>query len=256
MQSVVIEGERMRAIDRGTVEQLKADIVRQGLLQPIGVKSTNGQRGGPYRLLFGAHRLTAMQELHAEDLVSFNIPAVIFPEHMPDWHVQLAEVSENLMRKELSAAERDANTTIYAGLIKNDPNVVSGREKRGASKIGLSGGQTKSTATEKVAADLGIKNTAVHHRVARAAKAAGVENVTVEQTDANTLIDVGKQALAKLADAKANKADDTLPEELSALLGLVSQWETEHGVAAVKTVLQVWWKKSHPLGGIVFKQRK
>jgi hypothetical protein len=54
---------------------------------------------GGYRLLAGAHRLTAFRELGIER-ISANIV------ELDDLHAELVELDENLARNELSAAER------------------------------------------------------------------------------------------------------------------------------------------------------
>ena len=282
MANVVVEGERLRALDRDTVDRLKADIVRQGLLQPIGVKASVGARGGPYRLLYGLHRLVAMRELHEEDLIAFNIPAIVFPEHTPDWHVQLAEIAENLWRKELTAPERDAHTMMYAGIVKQHGDVASGAEVHDPRRKSHNDVMKPPTTTEQVAKDLGIDKQTVHNRVARAAKAAGVNGVTIERSDGDTLINTGKQALAKAPDTiaaqkqkaheagiagrgrrAATKAQNSgkpvtigkvtaQPVDTAPLLAVLDRWEKKHGIGLVQAAVQAWWKRRYPPGRVVF----
>lgn len=93
-------GDRKRPIDPGKVKELQQSLQQQGLLQPIGVKVA----GDHYRLVFGAHRLVAVQGLESWDSVS----ALVFPETATDEECLLAELQENLARNELTGAERKA----------------------------------------------------------------------------------------------------------------------------------------------------
>jgi ParB family chromosome partitioning protein len=68
-----------------------------GLQHPITV----AKRDGGYRLLAGAHRLTAFRELGMER-ISANVV------ELDDVHAELVELDENLARNELSPAERSA----------------------------------------------------------------------------------------------------------------------------------------------------
>jgi ParB family chromosome partitioning protein len=86
-----------RAIDPDAVARLKNSIAVVGLQHPITV----AKRDGGYRLLAGAHRLTAFRELGMER-ISANIV------ELDDLHAELVELDENLARNELSPAERSA----------------------------------------------------------------------------------------------------------------------------------------------------
>ncbi|CAK0745564.1 ParB family transcriptional regulator, chromosome partitioning protein [Gammaproteobacteria bacterium] len=90
---------RRRPIDSSVVDELKQSINQQGLLQNIGVKdSENG-----YQLVFGAHRLEAIKSLEWE-----LVPVKVFPASTSDDECLLAEIQENLTRKELTKGERKA----------------------------------------------------------------------------------------------------------------------------------------------------
>ena len=86
-----------RAIDPDAVARLKNSIAVVGLQHPITV----AKRDGGYRLLAGAHRMTAFRELGMER-ISANIV------ELDDLHAELVELDENLARNELSPAERSA----------------------------------------------------------------------------------------------------------------------------------------------------
>src|SRR3984885_3890151 len=96
LDRVEIPGVR-RAVDPDAVARLKNSIAVAGLLHPITV----AKRDGGYRLLAGAHRLTAFRELGMER-ISANIV------ELDDLHAELVELDENLARNELSPAERSA----------------------------------------------------------------------------------------------------------------------------------------------------
>jgi ParB family chromosome partitioning protein len=86
-----------RAIDPDAGARLKNSIAVVGLQHPITV----AKRDGGYRLLAGAHRLTAFRELGMER-ISANVV------ELDDVHAELVELDENLARNELSPAERSA----------------------------------------------------------------------------------------------------------------------------------------------------
>ena len=79
--------------------------------------------------------------------------------------------------KELTPKEREAHTTIYAGMLKKHGAVVEGRKAQGQAKTGnvigpKSLGSNIPTVTRKAAADLGITDEAVRNRVRNASKLA------------------------------------------------------------------------------------
>jgi ParB-like chromosome segregation protein Spo0J len=193
--------ERLRKINRETVDRLYNDIMQQGLLQPIGVRQSRDGVG--YVVIYGLHRLLAFkrgwelaQKLIAErtdkDPEAYamarrwqSIPAVVHDMGIPLDYAVLKEISENLIRSELSKEERAVHETKYTHLVKKLGLVASADEKRAANaknqhpmkKEGL--GQIvphppKQTATEKVTADLGIDRKQLsrsHQKVNALAKA-------------------------------------------------------------------------------------
>ena len=96
MQKVAIAeirvGERKRALSVEKVAELAASIAELGLLQPIGVRPDG-------TLVYGYHRLEACKQLGWSE-----IPAVIV--EGSDLRAELAEISENLIRSELTLLER------------------------------------------------------------------------------------------------------------------------------------------------------
>jgi ParB family transcriptional regulator, chromosome partitioning protein len=86
-----------RAVDPDAVARLKNSIEAIGLQHPITV----AKRDGGYRLLAGAHRLTAFRELGIERILANVV-------ELDDLHAELVELDENLARNDLSPAERSA----------------------------------------------------------------------------------------------------------------------------------------------------
>jgi ParB-like nuclease domain len=90
-----IVGDRLRALDRESVERLKESISRIGLKTPISVRSS----GQGCTLVAGRHRLAACIELGINQ-----IPVVA--ETGSELEARLWEIAENLHRAELTALER------------------------------------------------------------------------------------------------------------------------------------------------------
>jgi ParB family chromosome partitioning protein len=83
---------RLRPLDDAKVAELAESIAQVGLLQPIGVRPDG-------TLVYGYHRLEACKQLGWTE-----IPAVVVDGD--DLHAELAEISENLIRNELTLLER------------------------------------------------------------------------------------------------------------------------------------------------------
>jgi len=91
----IIVGDRLRALDRESVERLKESISRIGLKTPISVRSS----AQGWTLVAGRHRLAACIELGIDQ-----IPVVA--ETGSALEARLWEIAENLHRTELTALER------------------------------------------------------------------------------------------------------------------------------------------------------
>jgi len=109
--------KRERPIDKDAVAALSEDIELKGLLQPIGVRIARDDEPGAYHLIYGAHRFQAWFNKY-DAAASANpvdkegrarwhaIPAIIFGTDVTPEMATLLELSENLVRKELTRAER------------------------------------------------------------------------------------------------------------------------------------------------------
>lgn len=182
-------GERMRPSDDEAVFVLAADIEARGLLSPIAVRET---ANGMYRLIYGHHRLLAWRHLANKSEGYIEIPAIVWSSRVPDWQIQLAEISENLCRKELTPAERTAHTLRAAAIYKRQGLVVTSQQiasesgKRGgrgntAQRVGTScpNPLSKPTIAEKLSSELGIARKTAQRRLRGAALDAGMD-VTLE----------------------------------------------------------------------------
>jgi hypothetical protein len=196
-------GERQRPLNQATVEKLASSFMTEGQLAPIGVKQ--GAVGKPYRLIYGYHRVAAAQKLLEDDPTQDSIAAVIFPEKMPDHVCQRYEIVENLIRKELTAKERDAHTVLLLALLKR-----SGVQKEGRDSPEVNGVHP----TEQAAQDLGITRKQIYKRTSNAVKLAERSGVTFDEgkktpghMTADKLEEVGRAAL-RLAEEDRQKAEE------------------------------------------------
>jgi N6-adenosine-specific RNA methylase IME4/ParB-like chromosome segregation protein Spo0J len=120
--------ERLRALRPETVKQLAESMKASGLLQPIVLRPKAGAGNG-YWLVAGRHRFEAAKKLKWD-----SIRAAIY-DGMDVDQAELAEIDENLVRADLSPAERalhiDARKTLYE---KIHPETKHGAVGRGGKK--------------------------------------------------------------------------------------------------------------------------
>jgi hypothetical protein len=218
INSIVI-GSRMRPFDQETVDALAKDIKSRGLLQPIAVKA---MEDGAFYLVYGHHRLLAFKQI-SEAFPTFDeIPATVWPSDTPDWKIQLAEIGENLCRKELTADERTEHMLRAAAIYKRERLCATVEERNaengklgGRGKVSKSDGASRSTAfepmptvAEKLSEDLGIDKKTAQRRVRTAAKKVGMSDVSLERS--------GPDALDKLAnsirESKEKEVNDPAPK--------------------------------------------
>jgi DNA modification methylase len=92
-------GDRIRE-DFGELEELKASILRRGIIQTLAVKRLDD---GSYLLLAGGRRWKACTELGVE-----RVPVRIYDRDLNDEEIKAIELEENLYRKDLSWQEEVA----------------------------------------------------------------------------------------------------------------------------------------------------
>lgn len=90
--------ERLRPLRDSLVDELTESMSTRGLIQPISITYPNGQ--ATPELVVGAHRLEAAKRLKWETIASAVVP------YADADQIRLVEIDENLIRGELSPAER------------------------------------------------------------------------------------------------------------------------------------------------------
>ncbi len=136
---------RLRPLDDAKVAELAESIAQVGLLQPIGVRPDG-------TLVYGYHRLEACKQLGWT-----KIPAVVVDGD--DLHAELAEISENLIRNELTLLERAEHLArmraVYEQLYPNARGV--GRPAKNSATV--------APFSEWAAAQTGLAQRTVQHYV-------------------------------------------------------------------------------------------
>jgi ParB family chromosome partitioning protein len=136
---------RLRPLDDAKVAELAESIAQVGLLQPIGVRPDG-------TLVYGYHRLEACKQLGWTE-----IPAVVVDGD--DLHAELAEITENLIRNELTLLERAEHLArmraVYEQLYPNARGV--GRPTKN--------GATVAPFSEWAAAQMGLAQRTIQHYV-------------------------------------------------------------------------------------------
>lgn len=94
----VAVADRLRKVDDDKVKALAASMKEVGLITPITIRQ-NEMLGVGYRLVAGAHRLAAAKLLKWDSISAIIVTA-------SDLDARIAEIDENLIRNELTPAER------------------------------------------------------------------------------------------------------------------------------------------------------
>jgi ParB family transcriptional regulator, chromosome partitioning protein len=199
-----------RAIDPAVVNHLVKSIAAVGLQHPITVR----QRDGGYVLVAGAHRLEAFRKRGIE-----RIPANVVD--LNPLEAELLEIDENLVRNELSPAERAAAIARRKGIYEQ----LHPETKHGA----MGGGHGKDSAGDKA------------DRFSKATAEATGRSERAVQLDAARGKTLGQETLAKVAGTSLDKGAelDALAElpvdEREALVDRASAGEpvSAQAVAAV-----------------------
>ncbi|HEU4475307.1 MAG TPA: ParB N-terminal domain-containing protein [Methyloceanibacter sp.] len=178
VRPIHISSPGRRDLDEQMVAELVEALSRDGrFLYPIVVRE---EGANDHRLIAGHHRLEAWKR-HFGKLRP--IPVDVYPPGTPDALITILEIEENLLRKELSAAERQAETLRLAAALKKLEGEklatelpVSGSDAKSATR----GGRGKKAATAQVAAKLGLSKPAVQKRI-KAASAAIDEKIDLDR---------------------------------------------------------------------------
>jgi hypothetical protein len=212
IDKIVVPGHRLRPLQPAKVDELAASIASLGQLQP----SVVSRAGDDYVVIAGVHRVEANRKLEHDRICAVIVDAVDADT------AQLAEIDENLVRADLSPAERalhiGARKPLYEKLHPETkhggtPGKTGGGKKAKGTKLG-------SFATETAKAT-GRSKTAVKRDVTRAKSVVVLDQISGTSLDKGDEID----ALAKLpedeqrqlaARAKAGEKVSAKPAENSA----------------------------------------
>lgn len=118
-------GERQRPIDQEHAEAIAASMAERGLINPITVRRTpNAQKGAtPYTLVAGGHRLTGAKINEWTEIDAMVVSA-------DAGQAVLIEISENLIRNDLSALNR----ALFVAKYRETWEEVHGPIQRGGSR--------------------------------------------------------------------------------------------------------------------------
>jgi uncharacterized ParB-like nuclease family protein len=188
----IITRDRLRKLRPDKVDALAESINAQGQLQPIIVQ----RHGADYLLIAGRHRLQAARQLKHD-----TIRAEIAGELDAD-QALLIEIDENLMRAELSPAERALHVSRRKGLYeKAHPETKHGGDRK-------SGGSSSQNENLNFVADTAAKTgkgrSTVARDVTRANKVGVLDEIIGTPLDKGSEID----ALAKLPQEEQRELAD------------------------------------------------
>jgi len=133
---IAVPTDRPRELHQDVIDELAHSITQRGLLQPIVVRA-NGEigDGNGYRLIAGRHRLEAVKKLGWS-----RIEARILKADLDETEAELAEIDENLIRADLSPAERAIHVNRRKELYEQlHPETKDGGSGRGRPKVRQNG---------------------------------------------------------------------------------------------------------------------
>lgn len=126
------------------IADLAESISRDGLLQRIGVRKTDGPG---YLLVWGRRRLEAFR-LQPERLGA-TIDAIVYPAELPQHWADVLEIDENAQRQDLTPEEEAAHTVRLAAVLKELEEAGVGSTPEEGSEATPEDGAVKSTKPEK-----------------------------------------------------------------------------------------------------------
>ncbi len=184
-------GDRLRLLDDDKVAELAKSMQAIGLINPIMLAPPDGQGGGP-RLIAGRHRFEAAKRLGWETI------AYVLAKDKSEDELKLIEVDENLIRAELSPAERATNSKvrkeIYERLFPETKHGAAPGAGRGKGSKPVESRQFGDRFTRDTAAKSGRSERAVQRDVQRADDIPQIADVVGTSLDKGEELD----ALAKL----------------------------------------------------------
>jgi hypothetical protein len=145
LTDIVVPDNRMRELRSEVIEHLSASIRENGLLQPIVLSPF----GGRFKLVSGRHRLEAVRRLGGH----LTIKAIVIEDADAD-KALLAEIDENLIRADLSPAERALHLAKRKELYEKlhpytKRGVAGGKARQGTASAKMSFAESTAKATNK-----------------------------------------------------------------------------------------------------------
>lgn len=195
LSGIAIPPDRLRKLRQEVVDELAASIRVQGLLHPILIRPRS-RNGIGFMLVAGRHRLAAVKQLKHEAI------RAEVREGMEADAAELAEIDENLIRADLSPAERAMHLARRKELYeKQHPETKHGAVGRGRKKSRQFGDSIEDRYTKDAAVKTGTSERSIQREVARGQK------VVVLSEVAGTSLDQGAEldALAKLPEDEQRK---------------------------------------------------
>lgn len=179
--------DRLRAVDETKVKALADSMREVGLITPITVRADDSMGVG-YKLITGAHRLAAARFLKWENIAAIVVDAT-------SDEARIAEIDENLVRNELTAAERAIHITerkrLYEALHPETRNGANQHTRQSLRKV-------CEPSTDRFTADTARKTGTSERKVqldaARGSKIESIRKVVGTSLDKGEELD----ALAKL----------------------------------------------------------
>jgi ParB/RepB/Spo0J family partition protein len=225
IDEIAVPSDRLRALRPDYVKHLADSISLRGLLHPIRVQSNPP---GPYQLVIGRHRLEAAK------LLGWTAIDAVVVEDMDADEALLAEIDENLIRTELSPAERALHHVERKRLYeKLHPETKHGAIGRGRGKSS----QNEKSFVNGTAVKTGKGRSTVAREVTRANKVVVLTDIIGTSLDRGTEID----ALGELSESEQHRLAERAKagEKVSAKTRVkqVKRAEREQAVAAKQLAL-------------------
>jgi N6-adenosine-specific RNA methylase IME4/uncharacterized ParB-like nuclease family protein len=230
--NIAVPPERMRKLRADVVESLAESIKTQGLLQPIVVRPRGAKN---YWLVAGLHRLRAVEKLGRN-----KIEAVVLDGLDAD-AAQLAEIDENLVRADLSPAERALHISKRKELYEK----VHPETKHGAVGRGGKSSQNENSFVADAAKKTGKGRSTVARDVTRAKKVVVLADIVGTSLDQGDELD----ALAKLPEDEQRKLAERAKvgervtarhvEILAAAKAIRAERNEEHRAARLQQIAEI-----------------
>jgi len=144
----IVTGDRLRQLNRDTVDVLKQSIARIGLKVPISVRYVSDEHG--FDLVAGLHRLEACRELGWTE-----IP--VREETGTEDDARMWEIAENLHRAELTALERDEHIAEWVTLSQDKVSAQLAPKPQGGRPEGGINAAARELGIERTEAQRAVK---------------------------------------------------------------------------------------------------